>query len=206
MLLIWIIIGGNRLTTMGTGTKFSFCMDKSDVTQDSISLCLNHTTSTALIFANSININPVGFPLAGCNILWTWWCGSFKSWYSIGRSEWAKGRSRGWDGGGTFKFHMCTNRSCRVRLTTPWTHLSSIQQRALGPKWMFCYCILCNSQALILQLQPPICLLIHSLNTLIQSTTFLHSSSLISSIPSSSPKIFPALPHSSKSWSTSSSS
>ena len=71
MLFIGIITDGSKLTTMGTGTKFGFCMDKSDMTQDSISCCLNHTTSTAFIFVHTININLVGFPLAGCDILQT---------------------------------------------------------------------------------------------------------------------------------------
>ena len=71
MSLIGIITGGGNLTTMGTGTKFGLCMDESDMTQDSISHCLNHTTSTAFIFAHTININPVGFPLAGCSVLQT---------------------------------------------------------------------------------------------------------------------------------------
>ena len=61
---IQIIISGSELTTMETGTKFGFCMDHSDVAQDCISHCLNHTTLSAFIFVHTININPGGFPLA----------------------------------------------------------------------------------------------------------------------------------------------
>ena len=50
---------------------FGFCMDKSDVTQDNISHCVNHTTSTAFMSMYTININLVGFPLAGYDVLLT---------------------------------------------------------------------------------------------------------------------------------------
>ena len=90
------------------------------------------------------------------------------------RSGWARSRSRGasgwgWSWGlGHLHLTSFTNGSCRMRLTTPWTHHSSIQQRAQCPKWMFGYCLLYYGKALILQPQPPSSvLLIPSLNTFI---------------------------------------
>ena len=70
---VGIIISRCKLTTMGTGAEFSFCVDNSDVAQDCISHCLNITTSTALIFVHTIDINPGCCPLAGWDILCTWY-------------------------------------------------------------------------------------------------------------------------------------
>ena len=73
MLLVGIVIGRSKHTTMGMGAKFCFCVDNSDVAQDCISHCLNHTTPTAFIFVHTIDINPGGCPLAGWDISCTWY-------------------------------------------------------------------------------------------------------------------------------------
>ena len=65
MSLVQIVIGGCKFTTMGTGAKFHFCVDNSDVAQDRISHCLSQITSTAFIFAHTVHIKPDGCPLAG---------------------------------------------------------------------------------------------------------------------------------------------
>ena len=65
-------------------------------------------------------------------------------------------------------------------------------------------CTIANPSSCILN--PSICFAMPCLNNLIPSTIFHHSSSSISSVPANSPNILPASPHSSNSWSTSSSS
>ena len=88
MSLVQITIGGCKLTTMGTGTEFHFCVDNSDVAQDCISHCLNQITSTAFIFVHTVHIKPDGCPLAGWYIMCTRY-GSF------GRRGWTMGRCKG---------------------------------------------------------------------------------------------------------------
>ena len=83
-----IAIGGCKFTTMGTGAKFRFCVDSSDVAQDCISRCLNQITCTAFIFAHTIHIKPDGCPLAGWYIMCT-------RYGSVGQHGWTMGRCRG---------------------------------------------------------------------------------------------------------------
>ena len=85
---VLITIGGCKLTTMGTGTEFCFCVDNSDVAQDCTPLCLNQITSTAFIFVHTVHIKPDGCPLAGWYIMCTRY-GSF------GRRGWTMGRCKG---------------------------------------------------------------------------------------------------------------
>ena len=98
-----ITIGGCKVTTMGTGTEFRFCVDNSDVAQDCISRCLNQITSTAFIFVHTVHINPDGCPLVGWHIMGTRYGSFCRHEWTMGRCKvgcgWARGMSRegcGW--------------------------------------------------------------------------------------------------------------
>ena len=147
---VGIIIGRGKLTTMGTGAEFCFCVDNSDVAQDSICHCLNHTTSTAFIFAHTIDINPDGIPMAGWDILYTWYGSVMGCWgQSVSWCGWARGRCRGGqtgvtgDGGRTAGW-----------LLTPLKPTIAASKR--GPSALngcLGNCLLYKCQAIILQLQ-----------------------------------------------------